>query len=114
MTPVIAYRCLVKEDDREAPSFLFESVENGQKTVNMVHYTSSSSLLLLQEDRACGGVWLFFESFSSIEPTIWHPWVLGYIYIYIEREREDKGLSKQGVQFYRADTAWWVHNHPWK
>jgi hypothetical protein len=31
MTPVIAYRCLVKEDDREAPSFLFESVENGQK-----------------------------------------------------------------------------------
>jgi hypothetical protein len=75
----------VKEDDREAPSFLFESVENGQKTVNMVHYTSSSSLLLLQEDRACGGVWLFFESFSSIEPTIWHPWVFGYIYI--ERER---------------------------
>ncbi|KAF5467417.1 hypothetical protein F2P56_017243 [Juglans regia] len=27
LTPVIAYRCLVKEDDREAPSFLFESVE---------------------------------------------------------------------------------------
>ncbi|KAM3697860.1 hypothetical protein ACB098_06G145000 [Castanea mollissima] len=27
LTPVQAYRCLVKEDDREAPSFLFESVE---------------------------------------------------------------------------------------
>ena len=27
LTPVLAYRCLVKEDDREAPSFLFESVE---------------------------------------------------------------------------------------
>lgn len=26
---MIAYRCLVKEDDREAPSFLFESVEPG-------------------------------------------------------------------------------------
>ncbi|KAL4430388.1 hypothetical protein ABPG77_002194 [Micractinium sp. CCAP 211/92] len=29
LTPVLAYRCLVKEDDREAPSFLFESVTNG-------------------------------------------------------------------------------------
>ncbi|XP_057991362.1 anthranilate synthase alpha subunit 1, chloroplastic isoform X2 [Hevea brasiliensis] len=29
LTPVTAYRCLVKEDDREAPSFLFESVEPG-------------------------------------------------------------------------------------
>ncbi|KAI9084133.1 hypothetical protein K1719_033931 [Acacia pycnantha] len=27
LTPVLAYWCLVKEDDREAPSFLFESVE---------------------------------------------------------------------------------------
>ncbi|KAK9734717.1 hypothetical protein RND81_04G158800 [Saponaria officinalis] len=30
LTPVLAYRCLVKEDDREAPSFLFESVEPGK------------------------------------------------------------------------------------
>lgn len=29
LTPVLAYRCLVKEDDREAPSFLYESVEAG-------------------------------------------------------------------------------------
>ncbi|KAI3734933.1 hypothetical protein L6452_14415 [Arctium lappa] len=29
LTPVLAYRCLVKEDDREVPSFLFESVEPG-------------------------------------------------------------------------------------
>ncbi|CAN4102225.1 unnamed protein product [Withania somnifera] len=27
LTPVLAYRCLVKEDDREAPSFIYESVE---------------------------------------------------------------------------------------
>ncbi|KAJ8749698.1 hypothetical protein K2173_012249 [Erythroxylum novogranatense] len=27
LTPVLAYRCLVKEDDRDAPSFLFEYVE---------------------------------------------------------------------------------------
>ncbi|CAH9073241.1 unnamed protein product [Cuscuta europaea] len=32
LTPVLAYRCLVKEDDREAPSFLFESVERGKVT----------------------------------------------------------------------------------
>ncbi|KAG0571817.1 hypothetical protein KC19_VG045300 [Ceratodon purpureus] len=38
LTPVLAYRCLVKEDDREAPSFLFESVENG-KSVNMGRYS---------------------------------------------------------------------------
>ncbi|KAI7984493.1 hypothetical protein LOK49_LG15G01259 [Camellia lanceoleosa] len=29
LTPVLAYRCLVKEDDRDAPSFLYESVEPG-------------------------------------------------------------------------------------
>ena len=29
LTPVLAYRCLVKSDDREAPSFLLESVTNG-------------------------------------------------------------------------------------
>jgi len=29
LTPVLAYRCLVKEEDREAPSFLYESVEPG-------------------------------------------------------------------------------------
>ena len=33
LTPVLAYRCLVKEDDREAPSFLFESVTNGSQQV---------------------------------------------------------------------------------
>ncbi|KAG8371483.1 hypothetical protein BUALT_Bualt13G0092400 [Buddleja alternifolia] len=31
LTPVLAYRCLVKEDERDAPSFLFESVEPGLK-----------------------------------------------------------------------------------
>ena len=33
---VLAYRCLVKEDDREAPSFLFESVVNGTQQVGVV------------------------------------------------------------------------------
>lgn len=32
LTPVLAYRCLVKEDDPEAPSFLFESVEPGKNS----------------------------------------------------------------------------------
>ncbi|KAL3160773.1 hypothetical protein ABBQ38_009186 [Trebouxia sp. C0009 RCD-2024] len=29
LTPVLAYRCLVRRDDRSAPSFLFEAVNNG-------------------------------------------------------------------------------------
>lgn len=36
LTPVLAYRCLVKEDDRDAPSFLFESVEPGFPSSNVV------------------------------------------------------------------------------
>lgn len=36
LTPVLAYRCLVKEDDRDAPSFLFESVEQGSRRTNVV------------------------------------------------------------------------------
>lgn len=39
LTPVLAYRCLVKEDDREAPSFLFESVEPGFKTSSVGRYS---------------------------------------------------------------------------
>lgn len=38
LTPVLAYRCLVKEDDRDAPSFLFESVEPGSKDSNVVRF----------------------------------------------------------------------------
>ena len=33
LTPVLAYRCLVREDERTAPSFLFESVINGDQQV---------------------------------------------------------------------------------
>lgn len=36
LTPVLAYRCLVKEDDRDAPSFLFESVEPGSQASSIV------------------------------------------------------------------------------
>jgi anthranilate synthase component 1 len=39
LTPVVAYRCLVKEDDREAPSFLFESVEPGLKVSSVGRYS---------------------------------------------------------------------------
>ncbi|KAK9159034.1 hypothetical protein Scep_005608 [Stephania cephalantha] len=31
LTPVLAYRCLVDEDDHKAPSFLYESVEQGHQ-----------------------------------------------------------------------------------
>ena len=40
LTPVLAYRCLVKEDDRESPSFLFESVEPGSTTSSVVRIES--------------------------------------------------------------------------
>ncbi|KAK2967048.1 hypothetical protein RJ640_015268 [Escallonia rubra] len=36
LTPVLAYRCLVKEDDRDAPSFLFESVEPGKGRYSVI------------------------------------------------------------------------------
>uniref|UniRef100_A0A5B6ZKZ8 anthranilate synthase n=1 Tax=Davidia involucrata TaxID=16924 RepID=A0A5B6ZKZ8_DAVIN len=39
LTPVLAYRCLVKEDDREAPSFLFESVEPGFRASRVGRYS---------------------------------------------------------------------------
>ncbi|KAI3461644.1 hypothetical protein Pfo_018307 [Paulownia fortunei] len=39
LTPVLAYRCLVKEDERDAPSFLFESVEPGLKASNVGRYS---------------------------------------------------------------------------
>ncbi|CAA2990781.1 anthranilate synthase alpha subunit 1, chloroplastic-like, partial [Olea europaea subsp. europaea] len=39
LTPVLAYRCLVKEDDLGAPSFLFESVKPGYRTTTVGRYS---------------------------------------------------------------------------
>lgn len=39
LTPVLAYRCLVREDERDAPSFLFESVEPGFRTSSVGRYS---------------------------------------------------------------------------
>ncbi|KAM7276368.1 hypothetical protein ACFE04_018234 [Oxalis oulophora] len=39
LTPVLAYRCLVKEDDRDAPSFLYESVEPGVKSSTLGRFS---------------------------------------------------------------------------
>ncbi|KAJ0538523.1 putative anthranilate synthase [Helianthus annuus] len=39
LTPVLAYRCLVNEDDRDVPSFLFESVEPGFRTSQVGRYS---------------------------------------------------------------------------
>ncbi|KAL6967657.1 Allatostatins [Cleaved into: Allatostatin-1] [Sarracenia purpurea var. burkii] len=39
LTPVLAYRCLVKEDERDAPSFLFESVEPGLQASSVGRYS---------------------------------------------------------------------------
>ncbi|KAE9598741.1 hypothetical protein Lal_00022364 [Lupinus albus] len=39
LTPVLAYRCLVKEDDFETPSFLFESAEPNIEFSNLGRYS---------------------------------------------------------------------------
>ncbi|XP_074303086.1 anthranilate synthase alpha subunit 2, chloroplastic-like [Silene latifolia] len=39
LTPVLAYRCLVNEDDHETPSFLFESVEFEADTPTVGRYS---------------------------------------------------------------------------
>lgn len=39
LTPVLAYRRLVKEDDKEAPSFLFESVNTGLEHTSIGRYS---------------------------------------------------------------------------
>lgn len=46
LTPVLAYRCLINEDDREAPSFLFESVEPGFRSSQVVRSCLLISLIL--------------------------------------------------------------------
>ncbi|KAJ3682664.1 hypothetical protein LUZ60_012891 [Juncus effusus] len=38
LTPVLAYRCLVHADDKDTPSFLFESVEQASHGPNMGRY----------------------------------------------------------------------------
>lgn len=39
LTPVLAYRCLVKEDEFDSPSFLFEWVEEGPRGANVGRYS---------------------------------------------------------------------------
>ncbi|XP_020576554.1 anthranilate synthase alpha subunit 1, chloroplastic-like [Phalaenopsis equestris] len=39
LTPILAYRCLVQEDDIESPSFLFESVEQGLTGTSVGRYS---------------------------------------------------------------------------
>ena len=46
LTPVLAYRCLIKEDDKEAPSFLFESVEKGFRASSVVSYFFASAFFI--------------------------------------------------------------------
>lgn len=40
LTPILAYRCLVKEGDLEAPSFVFESVVPGSQDSSVVRALS--------------------------------------------------------------------------
>ncbi|KAG6436637.1 hypothetical protein SASPL_101539 [Salvia splendens] len=50
LTPVMAYRCLVNEDDKETPSFLYESVEPGFRASSVVRLDQYSSAQKAYED----------------------------------------------------------------
>lgn len=51
LTPVLAYRCLVKEDNRDAPSFLFESVVNGNQTGRYSFVGAQPSVEIIAKDQ---------------------------------------------------------------
>ena len=51
LSPVLAYRRLVAADDRTAPSFLFESVENGDEVAFKVWDASKQKLINMVADR---------------------------------------------------------------
>jgi hypothetical protein len=51
LTPVLAYRCLVKEDERDAPSFLFESIEHGEFSSHLVSETKVEYFMALSRLR---------------------------------------------------------------
>ena len=55
LTPVLAYRCLVREDERTAPSFLFESVINGDQQVRLrrSEHRSTSRVALCKVASKC-------------------------------------------------------------
>jgi len=53
LTPVLAYRSLVKEDDREAPSFLFESAEPNFQGSNVVSVLCFGSFMVLNFKVVC-------------------------------------------------------------
>ena len=56
LTPVLAYRCLVRQDDRSAPSFLFEAVNNGTQQVEVAagqHRASGSSVICMHAFSVC-------------------------------------------------------------
>ena len=108
LTPVLAYRCLVKEDDREAPSFLFESVENG-KSVNMVR-TDSAPLPSFQK-------YVHKETQASnlIGSNFWRE--ISSFCCGFSAETHIYEVMHADAEFWifdRVDTAWWELSHLWR
>ncbi|XP_076931159.1 anthranilate synthase alpha subunit 1, chloroplastic-like [Bidens hawaiensis] len=74
LTPVLAYRCLVNEDDKEAPSFLFESVEPGFKSSQVGRYSvvgSNPTLEIIAKENSVTIV--DHEKGSSIQKVVDNP-----------------------------------------
>ena len=53
LTPILAYRCLVKEDERDAPSFLLESVVGGTQTGRFSFLGSRPYLEVIAKESSC-------------------------------------------------------------
>jgi anthranilate synthase component 1 len=53
LTPVLAYRCLVQEDERDSPSFLFESIEQGKLSDHEGCEVTCTSLLEIETLNIC-------------------------------------------------------------
>ncbi|KAL6128116.1 hypothetical protein ACLB2K_071472 [Fragaria x ananassa] len=70
LTPVLAYRCFVKEDDREAPSFLFESVEQSTQGRYSIVGAQPAMEIVAKENKVTV---LDHEAGSSIEQFVEDP-----------------------------------------
>ncbi|KAL6126729.1 hypothetical protein ACLB2K_074774 [Fragaria x ananassa] len=73
LTPVLAYRCLVKEDDREALSFLFESVEQSTQGRYSIVGAQPAMEIVAKENKVTV---LDHEAGSSIEQFVEDPMVV--------------------------------------
>ncbi|KAK8947545.1 hypothetical protein KSP40_PGU016927 [Platanthera guangdongensis] len=90
LTPVLAYRCLIREDERDAPSFLFESVEQSSRGINVGRYSvvgaqpameivaKENVVFIMDHEEGCKTETVM-EDPMEVPRTImagWRPWII--------------------------------------